>query len=396
MGRWIRALLGALLVMSFAARSEAFVVEGPRDGARDAIDNLLRSPRWGLTGGSLERTGERGLGGGLEYAIDDSLCELRFVHAVSCADIRDSVQLAAMRWGQGHPALSFTDVTGRIAPARTFGPGGARQGAEIDFFADMPSQFPPFQGTRVTGYTIFYERPSATLVLTNGQTLRDVGRIESVDVRLNAARCYYIDLAFAQPDCVHFPSLVLHEIGHALGLDHPDEFTQYNLDSDTDPGNRLVVNCRAPEIGLQRSPFVLPSAVLVGQDVQGPGRWKRGLSWDDVAGRDALYPHCGIEIIARDFRGWGAFALSDDGRRFGRVQLADSEPSARRDALADCGTECRVVAAFEGCFALARGANGRPGVGQSFRSDYARVDAMLACSERDTACEVQTSFCAFD
>ena len=391
-------ILIAAWLLSGPLQARAFVVEGPRGGAVDAIDHLVRAPRWGLSASSLVVSGERGLGGGLEFAVDDSVCTLRFIDGSDCADARREIVNALSLWAEGHPLVRFTDVTGAIATTLPRGAGGSGgQGGEIDFLAAGPDGFAPFRNGQLTGYTIFYERPSAGLVLTNGQVLSgEVGRIESADVRFNAARCYYIDIAQARPDCVHFPSLVLHEVGHALGLGHPDDNARFNLDSNNNPGDRLVIDCRAPEAGLRASPLIQPAAVLVGRDVQGPGRWRRGLTWDDMAGRDALYPHCGILIRDRDFSAWGAYARSLDGVRDGVVRGAADEAAARAQALSLCGEGCVIVASFQGCFAIARGRGGGLGTARAMRSDHARVDAVLACSEHDTDCTVARSFCAFE
>lgn len=391
----------ALLVIALtglalpAGRAAAFVVEGPRDGASGALDNLDRAPRWGLTAGSLVASGERGLGGGLEYAIDDSVCALSFIDGSTCDDVRAAIAAALARWSEGHPGINFRDVSGTVEPAYPLAAAGwDAQGAEIDFLAVDGLDFPAFRDSRVTGYTLFYERPAEGLVLTNGQVLSGlVGRIESADVRINAGRCYYIDLAQARRDCVHFPSLLLHEIGHALGIGHPDDRMAFNLARREADG---VVDCRDPRTGLVVEPAVNGSAVMIGQDVQGPGRWKRGLSGDDMAARDALYPHCAMQVSRRGFVAWGAYAVSPDGSREGRAQLADDGETAAKAALSACGTDCLLVARFDGCFALARGADGAQGVGRSPVSSHARVDAVLACSETGRDCTVVADFCAFD
>lgn len=404
--RWVEirvglvlALLGLVLSLGVMVRpAQGFVVEGPRDGAVDALDHLRRAPRWALTAGSLAATGERGLGGGLEYVLDDSLCALEFIDASSCADIKASVREAFAMWADGHGLLRFVEAPAGTRVGWPLAVAGlSDQGAEIDVMGAGAAEFPLFASRRVKGYTIFYERPAEGLVLTNGQTLPgSVGRLESADVRFSAAQCYYRDVERARADCVHFPSLALHEIGHALGIDHPEEKALFNLDTNTDPNDRLVVDCRNPEAGLRASPAIQPAAVAIGQDVQGPGRWKRGLTWDDVAARDALYPHCGTLVRERGFQAWGAFALSEDFERSGQGQGASAPEEAERMALAACGPACRVVSRFEGCFAFARGRAGQSGMGRAASSAHARVDAVLACSERDTNCTVTTSFCAFE
>ena len=225
-----------------------FVVEGPREKAADALTALRDAPRWGLSTGSLVNTGERGLGGGLEYAIDDSVCALEFIDRPSCDDIHLAISEALTEWGSGHPMLRFSDVTGQVIPAFPLAAfSESAQGAEIDFFGATPARFPPFQAELTTGYTLFYERPQDSLVLTNGSVIGGPSRIESADVRFNASRCYYLDSTKGQPACIHFTSLVLHEISHALGIGHPEEQFGFNLDTDTVANNEIEINCRAPE-----------------------------------------------------------------------------------------------------------------------------------------------------
>jgi len=393
----ILRVFGLALALSI---SMAFVVEGPRGGGVDAKDHLERSPRWGLTSGSMLATGERGLGGGLEYAIDASICEMTFIDGADCSSIHTAIDDALSEWASGHPALMFTNVSGRVGPAAPRGTAqSVGQGAEIDFFGASGREFPPFLNPSTTGYTIFYEGDPAPLVLTNGQLLQSVGRIQSADVRLNAELCYYVDTAKGRPNCLHFPSIVLHEIGHALGLGHPDDQTRFNLDRDSNPSNELEIDCRQPSQGLRTSARFEGAAVLVGRDVQGPGRWRRGLTWDDVAARNALYPHCGIQRRERFSQQWGAYAVSD-GQLEGRARFASERQDAVQAAVTQCdaasGEPCRFIAAFSGCFAYAKGAAGQSGYSTAPRSDQARVKAVLACQATGDTCRVTADFCAFE
>jgi hypothetical protein len=397
----MRAFLPLILALSFGAMSaNAFVVEGPREPASSASDHLDHAPRWGLSSGSMLETGERGLGGGLEYAIDDSICEMRFIDGSSCAQIEQALRDALDHWGSGHPSLSFTDITGRVEPNFPLAAlASSGQGAEIDFFGSMPRDFPIFNNASTTGYTLFYERPQASMVLTNGNmSAGPIGRIESADVRFNAGLCYYLDVGQAVDACVHFPSLVLHEISHALGIGHPEDNVRYNLDTDQLPGNEIPINCNDPSEGLIVSFDYDGAALAHGQDVQGSGRWKRGMTWDDVAARDALYPDCRIARIERALPRWGAFALAANGM-LGEARLSKSKAEAEAEALATCqsgGDTCRIVSSFNGCFAFATNTQGAFGHAQASRSGHARVDAVLACAEAGEECRVTRDFCAYE
>lgn len=379
----------------------AFVVEGPRQPAPDALSNIANAPRWTANTGSLLDTGERGLGGGVEYAVDPSVCAMRFLDGSDCGVVTAAIALALDEWASGHPAINFVDVTARRAPAFPLARfGDSAQGAEIDFFGSTGREFPPFFNTNTTGYTIFYERPKAEIQLTNGTSAQGPAEIESADIRFNAARCFYIDTQKGRPDCVHFPSLVLHEVAHALGIGHPEERVGLNVDTDLDPANEMVIDCNAPLSGLKASPNYSGASIAIGRDVQGPGRWRRGLTWDDVAARDVLYPHCGIERIERFSEQWGAFAISSDGFE-GRAQFEGRPDIAAGKAKARCEassqrSQCHVVAEFQGCFAYAADGRGSAGHAKAQRSDHARVDAVLACADGGADCRVTADFCAFE
>ncbi len=380
--------------------SMAFVTEGPRRGGTSPIDHLERSPRWALTSTSLVQSGERGLGGGLEYAIDDSICGLNFIDDSNCEIRKEIIAEAFAEWRSGHPALRFTDVSNAVIPA--FPLAATResgQGAEIDVFGATGEYFPPFLNPALTGYTIFYEGEPGALTLTNGSQLTSASAIQSADIRINAAKCFYIDTAQGRPNCVHFPSVILHEIGHALGLGHPDENLRYGLDTDRVAGNEIQIDCQAPSKGLVRSGNYNAASVMVGRDVQGPGRWRRGLSWGDVAARDALYPHCGIERVERFSPQWGAFAWSEN-QLEGWARFAPDPRQAENSAMAQCraagGMACAPVKSFDGCFAFAQASNGQTGFATANRSDEARINAVLACQETGNKCRVKVDFCAFE
>ena len=396
-----RPLFLVAILFALVLPAAAFVVEGPRKSGISALEHLSTAPRWAGTESAFLQTGERGLGGGLEYVVDDSICRMSFVDGASCAARKQAISDALDQWASGHPSIWFVDLTGQIEPSFPLAAAGVtQQGAEIDFFGSTAEEFPIFRNSQTTGYTVFYERPQASMKLTNGDVLTGpIGVIESADVRLNADRCYYMDTAQAVETCVHFPSLLLHEISHALGIGHPEEKVHLNLDTDQIPGNEIQIDCKAPANGLMVATEYDGAAVAHGQDVQGPGRWRRGLTWDDVAARDALYPNCDIERIERAIPRWGAFALAADGA-IGVSQFARTSELAKEDALAKCtaveGTVCRVVSSFNGCFAFATNKDGAFGHAQSSRSDHARVDAVIACSEAGDNCRVSVDFCAYE
>ena len=69
-----RSFLIFAFVFAIILPATAFVVEGPRRPAVSAKAHLATAPRWGNSRSAFLQSGERGLGGGLEYVVDDSIC----------------------------------------------------------------------------------------------------------------------------------------------------------------------------------------------------------------------------------------------------------------------------------------------------------------------------------
>lgn len=289
-----------LLAGLTALPCHAFTVEGPKGGGKTALDHFLNAPRWIANTDSLITSGTRGLGGGLEYVLDDSLCELQFVETdLTCEDIKSAFRQALAVWSEGHPDLNFTDVSSEVRASFPLAAlGETDQGAEIDVFAARPAQFPPFLNSATHAFTFFYTKQGGAYRSTNGRIIAPSdGWIESADIRFSTTTRYTLGPTTDCQPCISFPALALHEIGHALGIGHADEMPQYNLDTDSMPGNAMHIDCQQPENGLKNIPDIDGNAISIGQNVGHWEQWQRGLSFDDLAARNALYPNCNIKTI---------------------------------------------------------------------------------------------------
>ncbi len=295
------ALLCAGLIITEVAiappPARAFTIDptNTNDTPQDPADDLLAAARWSNVPGSLALQGVRGLGGGIEYAIAADFCATLIPQFIdepkpTCGQLRDAVRRAFDHWRNGHLVLRFVDASDRLraelpppdvrSPQRDFG-------AEIDLFALAPDAFPRVRGLgAVTGAWTVRTNP----VGTNGRLLPGV-TITSADIILNARSCYHLDPGLAGRRCNHFESLVLHEIGHALDLHHPNENVHRNFDTDSDPYNVIPIDCAVPTRGLLLSRHIDERAVMN----RGLGEAMPvvfGLTNDDLGGRNFHYPNC--------------------------------------------------------------------------------------------------------
>ena len=92
--------------------------------------------------------------------------------------------------------------------------------------------------------------------------------------------------------CFSFETVLRHEIGHVLGLDHPDIDHVPNLDADTKRGNHIHIDAKDPCKGLNL--FHSPNkrvwkSIMVSHGHRNTRQHK--LAHDDLGGLYFLYPH---------------------------------------------------------------------------------------------------------
>lgn len=297
----IKRLFSALVLVSTGLALGSgtvfgFVVGRPSD--------LEDADRWSNIPGSLVEDGVRGLGGGIEYAIADDFC-FQIIQTLidetkpTCEQIKEIIQRAFDKWAVGHPILKFVDVTGKIKPELP--PAGrdpARgYGAEIDLFVQ------PAPGLAVPAMARWFTRQFSPPMGTNGRELPG-NTITNADIIFNMW-CFFIDPALLGQRlrglrCAHFETVLMHEIGHTLGLHHPDQFPLRNYDSDDDPTNEIPIDCEEPAKGLKLSPKIDPKAIMAG----GPAEARAELTNDDIGGRNFLYPICPSASADAVSAGW--------------------------------------------------------------------------------------------
>lgn len=281
----------ALCALLAPAAARAFVVHAevcgisidpcPSPGNPLDVDATLRQTnRFSAAPGD-----PRGLHDGLSVGVTAGFAAaFGFGDATGSAQVESMVRSALAAWES--PVLRF-DVT-FDAPTN---PAVRTTGYEIELHAIAASD-PLFIPGAVFGAARWTSQSRADRMLTTGAIVPGPA-VRGGDVMLAPER---FALAFhalaldATQRLALMQRVLMHEIGHVLGLDHPNEHVDANLDSDADPLSPVLVDPADPFAGLHVSRVLDPDAVMSNAPVSFEAGFFTALRPDDLAGRDVLYP----------------------------------------------------------------------------------------------------------
>ena len=282
----VARLLFVLVTLGAPTAAQAFVT------LRPAADTLETATRWAAAPHAA--VGGAGLYDGLSVAIEPDLAETLAIAvtgealAEDVAAIEIAVAAAFAAWES--PVIVFDiEFDGPVMQG-----AGIGEGAEIDVFV-RPETDPVFIDNNFFGRTQSVSQLVTERVLTNGTVL--AGRVtQRADIFLNVDMIQFFAAVLTreqQPAALQ--RLLMHEIGHAMGFHHPNEFQSANYDTDLDPLNEMAIDPANPLADLMLSPNLDGDAIMSNRPAVG-----RCTGVHQLAQRRARRPRRAVSGAATD------------------------------------------------------------------------------------------------